>query len=70
MASSDSGVMRWAKRYMRLRQLQKLSSAWPRYSVSPAKARWKACECRLGMPGITGPAAVGTPAGAAAPGAT
>ena len=24
-------------------------------------ARWKACECRLGMPGITGPAAPDAP---------
>src|SRR5260221_2389595 len=67
MASSDSGVMRAAKRYMRSRQLQKLSWASARYSVRPAKARWKACECRLGMPGSTGPGARGAlPGGASA----
>ena len=28
----------------------------PRTSASPAIARWKACECRFGMPGSSGPA--------------
>lgn len=35
---------------MRLRQLQKLSSAWPRYSVSPAKAARRLIE-KLPEPG-------------------
>ena len=51
MASSSSGVTALATRYIRSRQLQKLSSLDPRNSVSPAKARWNACECRLVRPG-------------------
>jgi hypothetical protein len=46
---------------MTCRQVQKLSSPpdppCAACSVSPAMARWKAWECRLGMPGSTGPAA-------------
>jgi len=53
MASICSGVMLRAKRYIRSRQVQKLSCASPATSVSPPSARWKACECRLTMPGIT-----------------
>ncbi len=41
------------------RQDQKLSPAGPPRSAAPAMARWKAWECRLGIPGITGPAARG-----------
>src|SRR5690606_26019054 len=46
-----SGSMRAAKRYISSRQVQKLSWGWVRCSASPAIARWKACECRLAMPG-------------------
>ena len=44
------------KRYIRSRQVQKLScAAAVRYSLSPAMARWNACECRLGTPGMATP---------------
>ena len=36
------------------RQPQK-SPPPPARSAQPAIARWKACECRFGMPGRTGP---------------
>jgi hypothetical protein len=43
MASTSSGVSRSRKRYIRSRQVQKLSRpSAPRRSVSPAMARWKA----------------------------
>ena len=57
--------MRRTKPYITSRQVQKLSSAGPARSVSPAIARWKAWLCRLGMPGTTGPAARSTPSGGA-----
>ena len=51
MASSASGESRSAKRYISVRQLQNESppagsspGAMLRYSVSPAKPRWNACE--------------------------
>ena len=61
MASTCSGLRRPTKPYISLRQVQKLSSPAPSSvpvcSVSPAMARWKAWLWRLGMPGMTGPAA-------------
>lgn len=33
--------------------VQKLSDGFPATSVNPAIARWKAWECRFGIPGTT-----------------
>src|SRR5690554_6918532 len=43
-------------RYMVSRQVQNESSGCVWRSASPAMARWKACECRLAMPGSCQPA--------------
>src|SRR5690606_35260384 len=44
-------------RYMVSRQVQNESEGCVCRSASPAIARWKACECRLAMPGRRQPAA-------------
>ena len=63
------GVIVSAKRYITLRQLQKLSAPGPRVSASPAMPRWKAWLCRFGMPG-TRISWRSSPACAAAPAST
>ena len=55
MASTSDGPSVFRKPYITSRQVQKLSSAEPMRSASPAMARWKAWECVLLMPGSTGP---------------
>ncbi|CAI8834295.1 hypothetical protein EMIT0P260_20340 [Pseudomonas sp. IT-P260] len=55
MMPSCSGLIFPTSRYIRSRQVQKLSLGLPATSASPAIARWKAWECRLGMPGSSGP---------------
>ena len=57
--------MRSRKRYISVRHVQKLSAPGPPRSVSPASARWKACECTFGMPGMSGPWRRSASAGAA-----
>ncbi|MNE46499.1 hypothetical protein D3C80_1408420 [compost metagenome] len=55
MMPSWSGLILPTRRYIRSRQVQKLSFGLPATSARPAMARWNACECRLGMPGSSGP---------------
>src|SRR5437762_943483 len=56
----SSGSSRETSAYIASRHVQKSSVGWPRNSARPAMARWNACECTLGMPGITGPWARGS----------
>src|SRR5260370_913821 len=52
MASTSSGVMFSAKRYIVSRHVQNVSATPPRVSVRPAMPRWNAWLCRLAIPGI------------------
>ncbi len=51
MASSCSGVSRAAKRYISVRQLQKLSCASPRYSVRPREGALEGMRMQVGHAG-------------------
>src|ERR1700730_16641925 len=55
MSSRSAGSMLLASAYIASRQVQKLSCAPMRNSVSPTMARWNAWLCAFGIPGTTLP---------------